>query len=87
MLISDLDFFLSYIITLLALLSFWKQELKYVLHCTGRGRRDGEGRKYIHTYIQTNTHTHTRRLSFCINAYAWILSQSLLKPRTWMMLS
>jgi len=61
MLISDLDFFLSYSITLLALLSFWKQELKYVLHCTGRGRRDGEGRKYIPTYIHTHkqTHTHT----------------------------
>jgi len=58
MLISYLDFFLSYTITLLALLSFWKQGLKYVLHCTGRGRRDGEGRKYIHTYIQTHTHIH-----------------------------
>ena len=62
MLISYLDFFLSYSITLLALLSFWKQELKYVLYCTGRGRRDGEGRKYIHTYKHTHTHTQVKFL-------------------------
>jgi hypothetical protein len=45
---------------------------------------------HTHTHAHTHTHTHTKRahilLNFHINAYAWILSQSLLKPRTWMML-